>query len=66
MLDESGACGVLDDVRSGLEHLFRLILSHVSGAMTNNGDCGFVVAPTEQLRINFEVAPKSDATGDPA
>jgi hypothetical protein len=34
--------------------------------MTNNGDCGFVVAPTQQLRINFEVAPKSDASGDPA
>jgi len=37
---KTAAYGVFDDVRSGLEHLFRLILSHATGAMTNNGDCG--------------------------
>jgi len=26
----------------------------------------FEVAPTEQLRINFDVAPKSDASWNPA
>ena len=35
----TGAYGVFDAVGSGLEHLFRLILSRASD-MTNNGDCG--------------------------
>ena len=39
LLDENRSAWVFDDVRS-LEDLFRLILSHASGGMTNNGDCG--------------------------
>jgi hypothetical protein len=39
-VDENRNVRVFDDVGSGLEHLFRLILSHASGGMTNDGDCG--------------------------
>jgi len=59
---KTAAYGVFDDVRS-VEHLFKLILSHGLGH-DKQWRLRFVIAPTEQLRINFEVVPKLDASWD--
>jgi hypothetical protein len=60
---KTAAYGVFDDVRS-VEHLFKLILSHGLGH-DKQWRLRFVIAPTEQLRFNFEVVPKLDASWDP-
>jgi len=40
------------------EQLVRPGLSRASGGVANHGDWRFLMAPSKQLRVRFEVAPK--------
>jgi hypothetical protein len=61
---KTAAYGIFDDVRSGLETLVQADSEPRAWCHDKQWRLRFAVAPTEQLRINFEAAPKLDASWD--
>ena len=63
---KTGAYWVFDDVRSGLEHFVQADSEPRVWRHDKQWRLRFVVAPTEQLRINFRGCAEIRRVWDPA